>query len=100
MSKILESEKNKKKLSSKPKDKLRKVLELDEHIINSSEQAKQCVEQVMTHPHYKPVKKQTTIRLDADVIQWLKSQGKGYQTRLNKILREAMLEELKDKTMD
>ncbi len=40
---------------------------------------------------YKPVKQATTVRLDADVLLWLKSQGKGYQTRMNSILREAML---------
>ncbi len=27
------------------------------------------------------------IRLDGDVLNWLKSQGKGYQTRINAILR-------------
>ena len=36
---------------------------------------------------YHPVKQQTSVRLDADVLAWLKSQGKGYQTRMNKILR-------------
>lgn len=45
---------------------------------------------------YRPVKKQTSVRLDADVLAWLKGQGKGYQTRMNKILREAMLEDLKN----
>ena len=45
---------------------------------------------------YRPVKQQTSIRLDADVLAWLKSQGKGYQTRMNEILREAMLEDLKN----
>jgi uncharacterized protein (DUF4415 family) len=39
---------------------------------------------------YRPIKKPVTIRLDADVVAWLKSQGEGYQTRLNKILRDAM----------
>ncbi len=34
------------------------------------------------------------MRLDADVLRWLKSKGKGYQTRINAILREAMLKEL------
>ena len=33
-------------------------------------------------------------RIDADVMAWLKEPGKGYQTRLNAILREAMLREL------
>lgn len=44
---------------------------------------------------YRPVKQQTSVRLDADVLAWLKEQGKGYQTRINKILRDAMLNELK-----
>ena len=37
-----------------------------------------------------PAKKQLTVRLDADVLDWLKAQGKGYQTRINRILRAAM----------
>ena len=28
--------------------------------------------------------------IDADVLEWLKNQGNGYQTRLNQILRDAM----------
>jgi uncharacterized protein (DUF4415 family) len=39
---------------------------------------------------YRPIKKPLTIRLDADVLAWLKSKGKGYQTRLNSLLRAAM----------
>lgn len=34
-----------------------------------------------------PRKKQLTIRLDEDVLSWLKSQGRGYQSRINAILR-------------
>lgn len=40
---------------------------------------------------YRPVKSSTTVRVDSDVLAWLKSQGKGYQTRINAILRDAML---------
>jgi len=40
---------------------------------------------------YRPIKKPLTLRVDADVLAWLKSQGKGYQTRINEILRSAML---------
>jgi uncharacterized protein (DUF4415 family) len=40
---------------------------------------------------YKPVKASTTVRVDVDVLAWLKGQGKGYQTRINTILRDAML---------
>jgi len=39
---------------------------------------------------YRPIKKPVTIRVDADVLAWLKRQGRGYQTRINKLLREAM----------
>jgi uncharacterized protein (DUF4415 family) len=37
-----------------------------------------------------PAKRQLTIRLDADVLDWLKGQGRGYQTRINRILRIVM----------
>lgn len=43
---------------------------------------------------YRPVKAQMTVRIDADVLAWLKAQGKGYQNRMNSILREAMLNDL------
>jgi len=43
---------------------------------------------------YRPVKQAVSMRLDADVIAWLKRQGKGYQTRANTILRQRMLAEL------
>jgi uncharacterized protein (DUF4415 family) len=39
---------------------------------------------------YRPIKKPLTIRLDADVLAWLKGQGRGYQTRINALLRAAM----------
>jgi uncharacterized protein (DUF4415 family) len=40
---------------------------------------------------YRPIKQQITARVDADVVDWLKSYGKGYQSRLNAILRREML---------
>jgi uncharacterized protein (DUF4415 family) len=39
---------------------------------------------------YRPIKLPVTIRVDADVLAWLKRQGRGYQTRINKLLRRAM----------
>jgi len=44
---------------------------------------------------YRPVKRQVTARVDADVLEWLKAQGKGYQSRINAILRREMLTALK-----
>jgi len=42
--------------------------------------------------------KPLTVRLDADVVEWLKSdEAKGYQTRLNQALRQEMLKALKEK---
>ena len=46
------------------------------------------------NPFYKPVKKQITLRLDADVIAWLRRGGKGYQTKANALLREVMVREM------
>ena len=35
-----------------------------------------------------------SLRLDADVLAWLKKDGQGYQTRANQMLRERMLKDL------
>ena len=41
---------------------------------------------------YRPVKQQITLRVDADVVAWFKEHagenGRGYQTEINKVLRE------------
>lgn len=42
---------------------------------------------------YRPVKQAVSLRLDADIVAWLKKAGRGYQTRANRILRERMLTE-------
>jgi uncharacterized protein (DUF4415 family) len=34
-----------------------------------------------------PGKKPVSLRLDADVLEWMQGQGKGYQSRINAILR-------------
>jgi uncharacterized protein (DUF4415 family) len=42
---------------------------------------------------YRPVKKQLTLRVDADVIAWFKehaAKGQGYQTQMNLALRDHM----------
>ena len=47
---------------------------------------------------YRPLKEPVTLRLDADVLAWLKSQGPGYQTRINTLLRDAMTGNFPGKT--
>jgi len=46
------------------------------------------------NPFYRPVKQQLTVRVDADVLAWLRSEGRGYQTKLNAILRQAMVRDV------
>lgn len=36
---------------------------------------------------FSPGKRPITVRVDTDVLEWMKSQGKGYQSRINAILR-------------
>lgn len=40
------------------------------------------------HPEwYKPKKTEIHMRVDTDVLEWFKRQGKGYQTKMNEVLR-------------
>lgn len=43
-------------------------------------------------PQKAPTKKQLTVRLDPDVVEWFRSQGPGYQSRMNEALRRHMAE--------
>lgn len=44
---------------------------------------------------YRPIKKQVTLRLDADLLEWFRAQGGKYQTRINRALREYVEEHRK-----
>jgi uncharacterized protein (DUF4415 family) len=37
-----------------------------------------------------PTKAQVTLRIDADVLEWFRGRGKGYQTQINALLRAYM----------
>lgn len=43
---------------------------------------------------YRPIKQQMTLRIDADVVAWFRAQGRGYQTQINQLLRDAMKKDL------
>ena len=50
------------------------------------------------NPYYKPLKKQITVRIDTDILAWLRKEGaEGYQSRMNALLRDAMLQNLTGK---
>ncbi len=45
---------------------------------------------------YRPIKEPVTVRLDVDVVAWMKAKGPGYQTRINALLRAAMSGNLRE----
>jgi len=56
--------------------------------------AEQIARMKPAHPEYwkvEPVKVSLSIKIDADVLAWFKAGGKGYQTRINKALRDVMV---------
>jgi uncharacterized protein (DUF4415 family) len=81
-------------LTDKQKAELKTLSEMPDSEIDYSDIApldNAFWKNAVRNPFYKPTKTSTTVRVDSDVLAWLKSQGKGYQTRINTILREAML---------
>ena len=88
------------RLSAKQLRRLKKLARMPDSEIDLSdipELTEKFWRNAVRNPFYRPVKKQLTLRLDADVIAWLRRQGKGYQTRANALLRAAMLEDVKEK---
>ena len=53
----------------------------------TGEQLRRAVRREM----YRPLKKPVTMRLDVDVIDWLREGGPGYQTKANALLRREMV---------
>ncbi len=63
----------------------------DEAPAMTPEQLKECKSVKVFHPEwYKPKKAKINIRIDADVLAAYKALGKGYQTRINDVLRKAI----------
>ena len=82
------------KLTEEAKARLTKLSEADIDYSDIPPLKDEFWANAVSNPLYKPTKQIATVRLDSDVLLWLKSQGKGYQTRMNAILRHAMLTEL------
>ena len=84
-------------LTSKQKTEIKVLSQAADTAINYEDQpqlTKVFLKDAVRNPLYKPTKTPTTVRMDSDVLAWLKSQGKGYQTRMNSILRQEMLRDL------
>ncbi len=73
-------------------DRLRKMRDEEIDFSDIPPIAPKKFAQAVVREGLKPVqtKKQITLRIDADVLEWFKAQGKGYQTRINELLREYM----------
>lgn len=69
----------------------KECVEAREKLIAGFQAKNKAQSKPLERPLYKPVKVAVSCKLDADILAWLKSGGKGYQTRLNDILRRAML---------
>ncbi|PYE90118.1 BrnA antitoxin family protein [Phyllobacterium leguminum] len=85
-------------LSEKEKAELKALAEMPDSEIDFSDippLTEKFWENAIRNPFLKPTKTSTTVRIDSDVLAWLKSQGKGYQTRMNGILRREMLASIK-----
>jgi len=73
------------------KKELERLAEMSEEQIDTSDIPEvRDWEGALRGRFYRPVKKQVTLRLDADLLEWFRSQGKRYQTRINAVLREYM----------
>ncbi|GGA74431.1 hypothetical protein GCM10011507_27310 [Edaphobacter acidisoli] len=83
-------------LTEKQKANIEALKRMPDHEIDTSdipELPESAWKDAVRGKFYRPVKKAVSLRLDADVIAWLKKDGKGYQSRANRLLRERMLED-------
>jgi uncharacterized protein (DUF4415 family) len=100
MTKIVKKNSTNSRLTAGDKRRLEKLSQRPDNEIDTSdipELNEKFWQHAVRNPFYRPVKRQLTLRLDADIIAWLRQQGKGYQTRANALLRDAMLGDLSPK---
>ncbi len=100
MGKIVRSTLADARLTEKDKRELAKLAAMPDDTIDLSdipEATEKFWKNAVRNPWYRPRKQQVTLRIDADVLAWLRRDGKGYQSRLNGLLRNAMLQQLRGK---
>lgn len=89
-----------KRKTSLHKNELKRLLKMRDEDIDTSDIPELTEEQFRTGVRgllYRPIKKPVTMRLDADIIEWLKSEGRGYQTKANALLRREMMHSYQQK---
>ncbi|MGB8494078.1 MAG: BrnA antitoxin family protein [Candidatus Acidiferrum sp.] len=97
MTKIVKKNLSDSRLTAGRKRRLEKLARRPDNETDTSdipELTEKFWQNAVRNPFYRPLKQQLTLRLDADIIAWLRRQGRGYQTRANALLRDAMLGDL------
>ncbi len=86
------------KLTAEKRNKLRRLAARPDREIDLSDipEIRELPSDAVIGKFYKPRKASVTIRIDADVLAWLKASGGGYQTRINEYLRRLMQRNRKD----
>ena len=80
------------KLSAEKRKELQKLAARPDRQIDLSDipEIREIPSDAVIGKFYRPKKTTVTIRLDADVVAWIKASGEGYQTRINAYLRQLM----------
>lgn len=80
------------KLSAEKRKELQKLAAKPDRDIDLSDipEIREIPSNAVIGRFYRPRKTAVTIRLDADVVAWMKATGSGYQTRINAYLRDLM----------
>ncbi len=74
-------------------DRLDKMKDEDIDFTDAPEITPEMFAKAVVRRGLKPrTKKQITLRIDSDVLEWYKKQGRGYQTKINLLLRAYMNE--------
>ncbi len=82
----------KKPLTTKQKAEINALAIMPDHLIDTSDIPEfKFTGQTVMGKFYRPVKKAISVRVDTDVLAWLKELGPGYQSRINEILRREMM---------
>lgn len=81
-----------KQLTVKKRAGLKRLAQRPDREIDLSDipEIRQFPSEAVIGQFYRPKKQSVTLRLDADVLAWLKASGEGYQTRVNTYLRQLM----------
>jgi uncharacterized protein (DUF4415 family) len=80
------------RLSAEKRKKLEKLAARPDQEIDLSDipEIREIPSDYVIGKFYRPKKQTVTIRIDSDVLAWLKASGSGYQTRINNFLRLLM----------